>query len=314
MPGEIIRYVGGVEELTADLDRRRSVLERAYVRALGLGHAQKLADVAEKTLGRESFFDTIQDFVDFARSAMPQNRPNTFSISAFPLLDDTDERPLRQPITISAAPVLYISARGVNPLAAPRHPETILTSFVHNYNKFVWFAIQDPTMYLFVLGEHSMLETFVPYAIEVESGNLSQEEKMSKLNRAYLGSLVQEINNCATDLLDRVVLDEIGVRVDLEWRHKPRGVMQLGPFPSGMMVMLPYGGDPFFATDMSNSRIVRAFADEWHTFISPKGFAPDPVKDAYKVYAGSVVKNVSVKRVSITELRGASGQKSNHRQ
>lgn len=304
----VIVYKGGLEELTRQLEAKRPILDGVYEQVLGKENAKKVAEVAEKTLVPESFFDETHPHPFEAPGDKPVNQ---FNIHAFSI--ERDGLGLFAPQMVHVAPFFYVSARGFNPFSKIRQPETLLSSYVHAFNSFVWFALQNTPIYSLIFSAGTSRESRLLGITDILEEKIPVEEMANQLTVPLISNAAMKITGRVTTILDSLVLSSIGVKVDMQWRNRPSGYIAIhSPVHPNFVVALSDGeGDPFAGSNMGNSAIVRGFI-KWQTFIEylqhnfPKSAIVGGSKDQYRVVVNSLVENVQVSRVPITYFHAPS--------
>jgi hypothetical protein len=248
-----IGYRGKVESLQKEFAAAKPRLEERYHKVLGGQNAEKLLRVFNRVFEDGSFFDSPQTMNDRLGTKFTDSTPNKFLFMAH----DDDIKlfwagtPSDLKIRTSAA--IYTSETGLK----RSDYGNVLYSYVHEFNHFVWYALQKVPIYLLNDVWESTLK-----ASPMSQANTNSEWVESLMQNALNGPgqlqsvegflaaanirAVNEHLEKSNRILDKMILEGIGVDIRLDWRHKPREVAMIRhPAAPKMIFGIPVGGDPF---------------------------------------------------------------------
>lgn len=268
-----IVYHGKVDSLKRELDKAKPYLDKRYVEILGVERIQKLKETSERILTEESFFNSTEELNGRLKQNVPWNTSNKFI-----LLHDGDVANTKdkfKPRKIKTAPAIYVSDIGTQNSAY----KNILHSYVHEWNHFIWYALQRVPLYLadmmidYTFGfqnSHSGYDKVAKVqnrAIAMLSeGTLSRQEAINIVTVASYSSVRHEHVENSNRLFDKMVLNSIGVDIELEWRYKDRRYAAMAVPSFGLAI--PIGGDPY--KNLSDQQVIDRVIDweNYHTLIS----------------------------------------------
>jgi hypothetical protein len=275
-------------------------LDAQYLRVLGSERVTQLMDVAGKSLNGESFFDDRQEMNKRFGTAFSPNGPNAFVLYH----SDIDVNKAEQ-TEIKTAPGFYISEIGTRNSSY----KNIVQSYVHEWNHFVWYALQRVPMYIAynmasdvleseggMLGVRDTREWLKRIAYNALNGGGSPEERADRVCAAACMFTFYEHYEKSNQVLDRMVLNAIGLDVDIVWRNTPR--LYLGCVVNGKGIMFPSGdGDPYLGlTDM---QVIDGMMN-WENYTTRGSQTP------YITKFMEMLRHAKVSRCSLSEIDGIS--------
>jgi hypothetical protein len=249
-----IGYRGKVQSLQRELAEARPRLEERYHKVLGGQNAEKLLRVFNKVFEDGSFFDSPTAMNERLGTKFTDSTPNKFLFMAHDadLKLFWDGAPSELKIRTSAG--IYTSELGLQ----RSDYKNILYSYVHEFNHFVWYALQKVPIYLVTNVWEKIMKPETP----MSQSNTTGEWVNSLMDSAFSGPnhmqsveamlaaanirAIHEHLEKSNRILDKMILKGIGVDIRLEWRHKEREVaMFQHPAAINIRFGLPIGGDPF---------------------------------------------------------------------
>jgi hypothetical protein len=286
-PGDVcmaIVYHGKVDSLKTELAKAKPYLDERYREVLGEGRIQRLRMATERLLREDSFFDDYRRVAHVFSTNLGlnvnfgENAPNKF-LMVYSYEPDKHDR--FKPKKIGTAPAIYVSDIGTKVSSS----KNILHSYVHEFNHFIWYALQRVPIYLancmisqtFQLGQESYgtagawLNGIVEKLKETTQFNKIEPERlMNQMFVATYAFVLNEHYEKSNALLDRMILGSIGVEVELEWRHQPRKYIGV-PITLGFSVGFPIDGDPY--GDLSDQEVIdHAIGwEKYHVFLTQTG-------------------------------------------
>jgi len=287
----VIVYHGRLEQIVGELERAKPVLDRRYAEIFGEEGAGKIAEASKRLLGPESFYDCVASLNSKVSSPLgskfssdiPSRHITLVSIQPDNLYASGFEKQQK----LRTAPVIYI------------HPSGTLQTYIHEFGHFIWYALQShPISVLNSLYGGHKIESFTDYSEKVLGQTReSDEEKMVKLQRAFWSLILGEISEKSNQILEKLILESIGVDVKLPWRGKEREYALHKKFG----FRIPIDGDPFLG--IGDYEVVKRMLT-WQDYIVPKGpGAGNPISNLPFYYMlDSYLNNVRISRLPIGEF------------
>jgi hypothetical protein len=246
-------YHGKDERIAKEVAEAQETLNRRYAEILGPERTEKLRRVVQRTLGPQSFFDTAEEVNRYLKLKIPESTCSKLLFAA-DATGKVHENGRIQDSSVKVGAAIYVSEDSFNHSGSRHYTNNPIATYVHEFDHFVWAALQKVPFYLAlpymtqgrVSTNKDDLDKFIT---EIEKSELTLEQKRNRL-ALNVGALVTRgIFEDANQVLDKMVLESIGIDVPLPWRGKERQYM-VGTLPQfDMMLAIPTGGDPFFGLD-----------------------------------------------------------------
>lgn len=292
----VLLYRGNLESLAAEVRDVAPHVKAAYERILGKPRADKLADMANRLLPAQAFYASPEEVEQGLGERLPPNASNKMLLgSNSEVTINPDGTISRQKIRTTVA--FYISETGFHHSGSVEFTERPVASYIHEFDHFIWYALQRVPLYLVNLFSQQVIGADLSSGLDGMCRAISAQDILAadKINRAYLAINTQvliEVYEHANRILDKKVLESIGIDVPLPWRHQPRAYMDL-PLPSGRVVRIPQGGDIF--AGLSDEQVIERVLD-WENKMHIQLQIP------YMQNLDRSVRNLKVSRVPITEM------------
>jgi hypothetical protein len=294
-----ILYHGKIDSLRGELARAKPYLDEKYEQVLGRERVMRVAEVAKRTLGSFSFFDDTKEISRVLKTDFPETTPNKFMMANDIVnKDGSDSRDRFEPKKIRTAPAFYISDTGTQNSSY----KNILHSYVHEYNHFVWYALQRVPLYLAIFMQKVSMEgsesreawiSRILKDLVANSSKSSVKERIDGVFTVIYADLLNDHYEKSNRVLDRLVLSSIGIDVDLEWRGQPREYHKI-PIIGGPAIGMPVGGDPY--SGLSDNEIInRTIAWENHIRLTTD-------TDYTRKFMG-MLRETKVSRLSLEEIK-----------
>jgi hypothetical protein len=299
-----IVYHGELPDLRREVARLKPVLDARYREILGDRRAAHLAREADRLLGPKSFYDSPKTWNRLVGDRLKDTDSNKLMIACigdFKVAKDgtvtTDK--------IKTSPAFYISDNGFNASASSDFTERPIASYVHEYNHFATYALQQFPLYLasIAINDHLKINThpinIVQYARQLLESDLSTRELSARVSLAIFSNSLTDFYERSNRVLDKLVLESIDINTPLDWRNQPRGfnTERVGP----LLVQTNLYGDPFFG---SSDQEVVDHTIKWEKYFTPTMTIPKVVKFLESI------KSLSVGRIPIEKiLKKAESQK-----
>lgn len=293
----VIVYYGGIASLARELREVEPVLNQRYGELLGAERSARVREVATRTLRSSSFFDRAEAVRKRLGIPFADEECNKLSIAtAHELNLDANGNPTER--KVSTAPIFYISEEGFRHSHSADFTERPVASYIHEFDHFVWYALQRVPLYTVNLFLIKALESRsnpinpTEYMTQLMEFDLQPREKARKMYFAQAAHLLTEMYEKANRILDRAVMESIGITVPIPWRGEPRQYMQIA-VSTGQVLIFPFGGDPF--KTLEDREVIERVLRWEHT-------ANLQISDPWLVNLIEGVKNLRVSRVSLDEL------------
>jgi hypothetical protein len=318
----VIVYHGTVESIKDDLASVQSVLDERYMEVLGRDRCEKVKDTVARTLDENSYANSKEEYRNKFGVEIRDDAPFRFGIGTASPLKVNKEGNIKES-KVGTAPLFYGSDEAFKHSGYSKITDRPLASFIHEFNHFVFYALQQPPLYLanaFIrnfLGTH----TNKPYSIidsfgKIASDKSDLETKLKILFVASNAQLMQEFYENSTKILDSQIMSGIGIDVPLPWRGQERQYLTI-QLPDGPMVGFGAGGDCF--KGFNDMEIINKFID-WPNFLSQKieaynsnGLVGEPPQAEYVRNLVDSLKDLRVTRMKFKEMDRLSKRKGNRK-
>jgi len=306
----VIVYHGTVQSLREQIDEHKEALDKRYTKIFGEERAKIIAEAAKRLLDAKSYFNSTEEFNEEMKGmqTLPSKTSNKFGIGI-----DTLRSPLELTLEgrlidrkIRTTPMFYISESGFNNSASAKFTDRSIASYIHEYNHFITYVLQRFPINLVEDMLLRKLETKIPkfdltrYLKELAGKDISLNEKFEKLKTACQISPLIEMYESANRILDKSVLDSIGINVPLHWRGKPRQHIDV-PFPPNKIFRIGAGGDMF--KGLSDNEVIEKMMN-WEEHFNQAGY-----KNPILTNLVDSLKDAKVSRISLTESNKQSNKK-----
>lgn len=273
----VIVYHGNVASVKEELARVQPTLHARYVEILGPERARKVEELAQRVLLPSSFFDSLEIIQERLKKPFDSNEPNKMLLfSSSDLTMDVSGKIPPQKVQTTIA--FYISETGFEHSGTAEFSESRLASYVHEFDHFIWYALQKVPHYLMKFFVNRHLEFPAPGTrIDGYMGQLMQQdlpltEKDRRFKLALFHRTLTEMYEASNRVLDKLVLESIGVEVPLPWRGKERSYIHMhNPFREGQVLAIPDGGDMF--RNLSDREVIEVALD-WENCLKQKMYEP----------------------------------------
>ncbi|GEM_PF-5975983 len=290
-------YYGQDPEMINRVKAVKDRLNERYYEILGDNNYEKLQGVVDRTLVPGSFIESVKDIKEVLDQELPENTSNKFFVGCSDDKLETDKEWRVKKGKIRTCPGFYISREGFTNSSYSQISDDPVTSYIHEFDHFIWYALQDVPLYLANLVIQSKLdfnsngESFK--ALEkIMGSNDPNPKKIEDLMTLTSYRLINDIYEGSNRILDKMVMSSIGINVPLEWRHQPKRYVLI-PTNLGAAITFPAFGDNF--AGLSDDEVVRKVL-KWEEHFSLMSSFPN-VKNLIES-----LKGVRVSRVPITDI------------
>ncbi|MBW2993658.1 hypothetical protein KY317_03735 [Candidatus Woesearchaeota archaeon] len=303
----VFKYLGNIESLVSEVAEAKEAVDSKYLEVLGESHYSRLSELSDRLLVPGSFFDSREQWKSRLKYSLPEKTPNKVGM----IVDmeraslQLEENGSLKDRKIRTSMVFYISEEGFEYSGSASFTDRPIASYIHEFNHFVTYALQKIPLYLtrMILLE----KTKLPQQTRDALGELAERLKNQPyseeiLNKFILGFYAVSLNNFfeySNKILDKQILESIGINVNLGWRGKKREYATI-TLPTNKALMLPVAGDPFMGLD---DREVIQKNINWQDYFAPT------MSMAYLDTFLESIRNIKVSKVSINELLSDSKQR-----
>jgi hypothetical protein len=167
----------------------------------------------------------------------------------------------------------YVSEESFKGSGSSQITDKIIASYIHEYDHFIYGVLQKQPLYLVrntlldELGSRPIdLESLTKFILDVEKEDTNEKEKKRKLMLATNAYALESMWEDATRILDKLILESIGIKAPLPFRGEKREygfhVLQ-DPY---MTIGIPSGGDQFLG--LSDKEVVHRVIN-WVDYMNP---------------------------------------------
>jgi hypothetical protein len=267
----VIVYHGGVKAIKDELAEVKETLDKRYVEVLGQQRAHKVKATADRLLSRECYFDNPEQYNQFFAGAaeIPEDACNKLLIACLEDITIQEDGRIKKR-KVKTSPGFYIGEHAFEHSGSSRFTDRPIASYVHEFNHFIWYALQKTPIYLIDMSLKAHLDIrehpfdIGNYLQRLMKEPHSRDEFSKRLVLAQYTQLMTEMYEKSNQVLDHAILESIGIDVPLPWRGQRRGVTMPLPLPDGRMFVMGKGGDPFKGLDDKEviDRVI-----QWETYM-----------------------------------------------
>jgi hypothetical protein len=292
-------YRGNVEKLAEEAENAKDSIDQRYLEILGQKRYEKLERTANRVLTPESFFNSPEEYhAFFGGRPIPADSPSKLIFTS-----KVDPRTNKKGRLLSNQAKVgygfYVSEDSFTHSGSSRVTDNILASYVHEFDHFVLSALQRTPLYLagVILSEDTgSVENqshLVNLARRLQREDLLVDEKVRQMTLASSTYALYDIWENSTRILDKMVLDSVGIDIPLDWRGTERkyGVWGIPQIPKGFAV--PVSGDPF--RGLEDQEVMDRILD-WQNHFQPTN------RISYIENLYDSLKNLNVQTLSVNEL------------
>jgi hypothetical protein len=262
-------YRGKVERLAKEVDEFRDAINLRYAEILGKERYKKLEETAHRVLTPEVFFESIEDINKEYGVKIPLRTPSKFLFGTTinpALYDNGIIKDSRAQVGVG----FYVSEESFKHSGASKFTDRIIATYVHEFNHFATFVLQKAPIHLaevFMTNKTGLVrepDQVIKFVDKLSlDAELSREEKMKRLCLGMTAYAIHNSFELANQIMDNSVLQAIGIRKELPWRHKEREYGPLLVHDPRLTLMVPLSGDPF--KDMPDQEAINRFI-EWEKY------------------------------------------------
>ncbi len=290
-------YHGNIPEITKEVTQAKDTIDRKYREIFGDALTDQLSQVATRVLSTDSFYDNpsqVHQNLGQRLSEDASNKMIFLSNGNYEIGKDGKVKDKK----VQTSVAFYISSAAFKHSASADFTERQIASYVHEYDHFVWFALQKVPFYLpksylqSAQSPNQGQQDLADYLIQMKEANLDPRIISRNMTLSFTFNNLRETSEKANRILDKLILESIGIEVPLDWRGENRNYSTI-PLPTGAL-QYAHGGDPF--KGVSDTEAIRRFLD-WQQYLrAPQG-------SAYIDNLLGGVKDLKVSRVSVAQMK-----------
>ncbi len=295
----VIVYHGSVRGLAREMAEVKEALDRRYVEIIGHERAERLKEIGSRVLIPESFFDDREAVYRSLGERFEENAPNRMIFASNANYEIGQNGRIKdRKVQTSAA--FYIAEEAFKYSESSTFTERMIASYVHEFNHFIWYALQKVPFYLastYISGARdpkpgNPSQGLKTYMEEMGAAGISPSQITRNLALSIAGQTLKECFEKGNRILDKMVLDCIGIDVPLEWRNQEK-TYYVFPLPTGICEV-GVGGDPY--RTLTDKEAVERFLSWEQYFGGTRGSEfLDNLMDS--------LKQIRVSRVSIKQIK-----------
>lgn len=291
-----IVYHGGLETLAREVTEAKEAIDQRYLEILGPERYQQLVRASRELLGPRSFFDSPTQLNEWLGREMKAEGSSNSMLFLSPLELNYRRNGKIRTRNFPCSVAFCVSEDGFRNSHSATFTDNPLASYVHEFDHFVWFALQKVPIYLVNQVGVTILEPrgsrkLEPYMADLMQQDLPPQELKHKAALAMYLYVLEDMFEKANRILDKNVLEAIGIDVPLEWRGQEKTFSPI-MIPTGIGVF-PTGGDPF--KDFSDQEVIDRMIN-WERKCSPIA----PIRFVHNIIES--VKRASVLKYSLEDL------------
>jgi hypothetical protein len=297
-------YPGNVESVKEEVAEFQDAINARYQEILGSECYQRLTEASNRLLLPGSFFDDVRDVKKQLGETLHEDDPNKLLLAIEDVKVNEEGRVEQK--KVKTAPAFYISDRGFERSATSEFTNRPIASYVHEFDHFVWYALQTVPLYIarniLLSQSRPRSQNMNPQEFLMQMIGENVQPNRETLERLFAHSLAYSLDDFfehSNRILDKQVLGSIGIDVPLTWRGQPREYKYV-PIPTGALAF-PVGGDPF--QKMDDKEVIKG-AINWEEYFRPPTITP------HSRNLLESLKAIKVTRMPVTQLmRWARGKK-----
>ena len=293
-------YRGNVKSLEEQVNQYRGTINQRYREVLGDEYYDKLSRVAQRVLVAECFFNSIDELNKISGERIPQETPSKFMILTDSNLSVDEDGKVKEQ-KARAGLGFYINDESFKHSGSSQITDKIIASYIHEYDHFIYGVLQKHPLYLIrnsiceELGYGPInLGNLTEYLLKIEKEESPKKERKNRTILAVQAYVMEEMWENSTRVLDKLILESIGINVQLGFRNREReyGFHYFEDMNFGIQLSL--GGDPFRGLD--DKEVVRRVIN-WEDYMNPI------MKNEYVDNFFDSLKKVQFEVLSIPELK-----------
>ncbi len=294
-----IVYLGRIQELAHEVEEATEVLDNRYREIFGHERAEKLKEIGSRVLIPESFFDDKEAVYRSLGERFEENAPNRMIFASGASYEVAPNGRIKDR-KVQTAVAFYIAEEAFKHSGSSKFTERMIASYVHEFNHFVWYALQKVPLYLATRYMHEAKypkpsnpnQGLKAYIEEMDAAGIPPSQITHNLTLSLAQRALKEIFEAGNRILDKMVLDCIGIDVPLEWRNQEKTYYPF-PLPTGI-VIVGGGGDPY--RGLTDIEAIERFLSWEYYFggIHGSGFLNNLMDS---------LKQIKVSRVSIKQVK-----------
>lgn len=292
-------YRGNVRSLEEQVNEYRDIVNQRYREILGDVYYQRLQRESERLLTPECFFDSIEELNRVSREKLPRETPSKLLFLSDADSKSDDKGRIKER-TVNGSYGFYISDESFTHSGSSKVSDKIIASYIHEYNHFVYGVLQRVPLYLArssiisqLGGRPIQLEDLPGIVDNIRDLSISIQNKRNKIFLALNAYTMNDLWERSARILDKQILDCIGIPINLEWRGKERGYVGKILPELNLVIAIPLEGDPYKRLD--DKEVIRRTI-EWEKYMNPV------MRNEFIDNFYDSLKKVSVRLIPLPEL------------
>lgn len=257
-------YRGKSAKLTAEVAELGDVISKRYREILGNDRADRLTKIGNMVLTPDVFFDTLEQLEPYGGT--PQTKASKFVMVADV---DTSLYPTgRMKANRAQLGVgFYVSDESFEHSGSRAFTDRPIATYVHEFDHFALLALQRTPLYLAEMvmdanvnaGQISRPEQVADLIARLNITDMKPARRLEIVGMATAAYAMHDTWECATRVLDKLVLSSVGITPDLSWRHTPRKYGMVELYSPHKIVAIPISGDPY--AGLSDEQVIERTLD-----------------------------------------------------
>lgn len=268
----VLIYGGNVKSLEEQVNEYRDRINQRYREILGDRYYQRLQRESERLLVPECFFDSIDELNRISQENLPRETPSKLLFLSDANLKPDDNGRIKKR-NVNGSYGFYINDESFTHSGSSQITDKIIASYIHEYNHFVYGVLQRVPLYLArttmiseLSGKPVLLEDLPGIVDSIQYSPMPYQDKKNKIFLALNAYSMNDIWEKSTRILDKLILERIGINVAIPWRGKERKYGGKHLDEINMIIAIPLEGDPH--KGLYDREVIRRII-EWEKYLNP---------------------------------------------
>jgi hypothetical protein len=267
----VLVYHGTVPRLIEEAKEYEDRLNARYLEILGKDRYARLDRLVDKFLTSDCFFNSKKEFGRmFGEDISGGNSSKLIFIT-----DVSPNRASTGRLKVKQAKVaygFYVNEDSFRNSGSANITDKIIATYVHEFDHFVLSILQNPPLPLALpiltdaFGSMENQSDVFGLASKLGDSDIPIPKKVEQMTLGLSAYCLTDVWESATRILDKMVLESIGIEVPLEWRGKRRIRKEFNIQGVPTRFLIPSGGDPFLG--QNDQKIVDMIL-KWPDYFSP---------------------------------------------
>jgi hypothetical protein len=267
----VLVYHGTVPRLIEEAKEYEGRLNARYLEILGKDRYARLDRLVDKFLTPDCFFNSKKEFGRmFGEDISGGNSSKLIFIT-----DVSPNRTSTGRLKVKQAKVaygFYVNEDSFRNSGSANMTDKIIATYVHEFDHFALSILQNPPLPLALpilidnLGRMEDQNDVFGLASKLGRLDMPISKKVEQMTFGISAYCLTDVWESATRILDKMVLESIGIEVPLEWRGKRRIRKEFRIPGVPTRFSIPSGGDPFLG---HNDQGIVDMILKWPDYFSP---------------------------------------------